>query len=62
MTAESTRPHALAHLRQSGKITGLADTEELARDAFWDVDCDVLIPAALEKQITEPTPDGFRPN
>lgn len=44
---------ALAHLRQSGKITGLTDTEELARDAFWDVECDVLIPAALEKQITE---------
>ncbi|MFC4637621.1 Glu/Leu/Phe/Val family dehydrogenase [Deinococcus hohokamensis] len=43
---------ALAHLRQSGKITGLAGTDELARDEFWDVDCDVLIPAALEKQIT----------
>ncbi|ANE44338.1 Glu/Leu/Phe/Val family dehydrogenase [Deinococcus puniceus] len=44
---------AFAHLKQSGKITGLADTDELTRDAFWDVDCDVLIPAALEKQITE---------
>ncbi|MFB9993503.1 Glu/Leu/Phe/Val dehydrogenase [Deinococcus oregonensis] len=44
---------ALAHLRQSGKMTGLADTDELTRDAFWDVDCDVLIPAALEKQITD---------
>ncbi|MFC4424608.1 Glu/Leu/Phe/Val family dehydrogenase [Deinococcus navajonensis] len=43
---------ALAHLRQSGKITGLAGTDELQRDEFWDVDCDVLIPAALEKQIT----------
>jgi glutamate dehydrogenase (NAD(P)+) len=44
---------AFAHLKQSGKITGLPDTDELTRDAFWDVDCDVLIPAALEKQITE---------
>lgn len=43
---------ALAHLRQTGKITGLPGTEELKRDEFWDVDCDVLIPAALEKQIT----------
>ena len=26
--------------------------ENIERDAFWDVDCDVLIPAALENQIT----------
>ena len=24
----------------------------LANDSFWDVDCDILIPAALEQQIT----------
>jgi glutamate dehydrogenase (NAD(P)+) len=24
----------------------------LANDNFWDVDCDILIPAALEQQIT----------
>ncbi|GAA5436336.1 Glu/Leu/Phe/Val family dehydrogenase [Deinococcus aquaticus] len=43
---------ALEHLRRTGSILGLPGTEELKRDEFWDVDCDVLIPAALEKQIT----------
>lgn len=43
---------ALAHLKQYGKITDLEGTEELKRDEFWSVDCDVLVPAALEKQIT----------
>ncbi|MEF2278198.1 Glu/Leu/Phe/Val dehydrogenase [Deinococcus sp. YIM 134068] len=44
---------AAAHLSRTGKITDLPDTEELTREEFWGVDCDVLIPAALEKQITE---------
>ncbi|GAA5532139.1 Glu/Leu/Phe/Val dehydrogenase [Deinococcus metallilatus] len=44
---------AAEHLAQTGKITGLPGTEELQREEFWTVDCDVLIPAALEKQITE---------
>lgn len=26
--------------------------ETIAREAFWDVDCDILVPAALEGQIT----------
>ncbi|MFC6592146.1 Glu/Leu/Phe/Val dehydrogenase [Deinococcus lacus] len=44
---------AMEHLKTTGKITGLEGTDELSRDEFWTVDCDVLIPAALEKQITE---------
>jgi glutamate dehydrogenase (NAD(P)+) len=26
---------------------------EAANDQFWDVECDILIPAALEAQITK---------
>jgi len=44
---------ALEHLRQTGKIVGLAGTETLEPNELWDVDCDVLIPAALEGVITE---------
>jgi len=47
-------PHkALEHLRATGSILDLPGTEPVERDAFWDVDCDVLIPAALENQLTE---------
>ena len=43
---------ALEHLHSTGSILGLSGTEPLERDGFWDVDCDVLIPAALENQLT----------
>lgn len=43
---------ALDHLKQTGSIVGFEDSEELQRDEFWSIDCDVMIPAALEKQIT----------
>ncbi|WP_295817134.1 Glu/Leu/Phe/Val dehydrogenase [uncultured Deinococcus sp.] len=51
---------ALAHLRATGKITDFPGTEEITRDDFWGVDCDVMIPAALEKQITLANADRIR--
>lgn len=41
------------HVRAHGTLEGLAGAEVVERAAFWDVPCDVLIPAALENQITE---------
>ncbi len=43
---------ALEHLKTTGSMLDLPGSENIERDAFWDVDCDVLIPAALENQIT----------
>ena len=51
---------AMEHLAATGKITGLDGTDELSREEFWTVDCDVLIPAALEKQITEANADQIK--
>jgi glutamate dehydrogenase (NAD(P)+) len=45
-------PALLAHVAEHGSVAGFAKAEVLADDAFWDVDCDILIPAALEQQIT----------
>jgi len=45
-------PALLAHAGAHGGVAGFANAEVLATDAFWDVDCDILIPAALEQQIT----------
>jgi glutamate dehydrogenase (NAD(P)+) len=39
-------------LRREGGIAGYRDAERADGEAFWDVDCDILIPAALEGQIT----------
>lgn len=51
---------ALSHLKQYGKITGLEGVEELKSEEFWSVDCDVLVPAALEKQITLDNADQIK--
>ena len=40
------------HVRDSGGVAGFAGAEVLDDEAFWDVPCDILIPAALENQIT----------
>ena len=45
-------PALLAHVAYVGTVAGFEGSEVLANDAFWDVPCDILIPAALEGQIT----------
>lgn len=42
----------LAHVARVGSVAGFEQAEVLSPDAFWDVPCDILIPAALEGQIT----------
>lgn len=41
----------MPHVRESGGIAGFAQAETMAAESFWDVDCDILIPAAMEGQI-----------
>ena len=36
----------------SGGVSTFAAAEHIGQEDFWDVDCDILIPAALEGQIT----------
>jgi len=46
-------PALLNHVKRAGTVAGFAGAEVISNDAFWDVPCDILIPAALESQITE---------
>jgi len=39
-------------LRRDGGIGNIEGAGRIDNEAFWDVDCDILIPAALEGQIT----------
>ncbi len=41
-----------AHVRTTGGVGGFKGGEPLANEEFWDTRCDILIPAALEGQIT----------
>jgi len=46
-------PALMEHVARHGTVAGFVGAEAMGRDAFWDVPCDILIPAALEQQITE---------
>jgi glutamate dehydrogenase (NAD(P)+) len=41
----------MPHVRETGGVAGFSGAEPMDAESFWDVPCDVLIPAALEGQI-----------
>ena len=45
-------PALLKHVAETGSVAAFTGAEVLANELFWEVDCDILIPAALESQIT----------
>jgi glutamate dehydrogenase (NAD(P)+) len=51
---------ALAHKATTGALQGLADTVAMARDEVLEVDCDILLPAALENSITRANVERVR--
>ena len=46
-------PALLEHVRTQGGVGGFAGAQAMAAEEFWAVDCDILIPAALEGQINK---------
>ena len=40
------------HVKTTGGVAGFAGTSVINNDDFWSVPCEILIPAALESQIT----------
>ena len=46
-------PALLAHVARVGSVAGFPGADLIDNDAFWGVPCEILIPAALEQQITE---------
>jgi glutamate dehydrogenase (NAD(P)+) len=54
-------PALLAHAKASGSVAGFAEADEIKdRNQFWSVDCDILVPAALEQQITAANANAIR--
>jgi len=50
-----------AYVAEHGSVAGFPGAEEIKdRVQFWALDCDILIPAALEQQITEENADKIR--
>jgi glutamate dehydrogenase (NAD(P)+) len=46
-------PSLLKHVAEKGTVAGFEHAEVMEADKFWDVPCDIMIPAALEQQITK---------
>ena len=46
-------PALLDHVRRNGSVLDFPRAEAVAKDSFWEVECEILVPAALEQQITE---------
>jgi glutamate dehydrogenase/leucine dehydrogenase len=43
----------LAHTQENGTVTGYAEADEITNAELLSLECDVLVPAALENQIHE---------
>ena len=50
----------LKHVAETGGVGGFPAAETIKDDDFWSLDCEFLIPAALENQITEKNADKIR--
>jgi len=47
-------PRALQdHVSQTGGIAGFPHAEAIENEAFWDIECDICLPCALELQLTK---------
>ncbi len=54
-------PALLQYVATHGSVAGFPDADECAdRAQFWAIDCDILIPAALEQQINENNASSIR--
>lgn len=52
--AEGFNPHKLAeYTKSTGSLEGYPGGKPISREAFFAIDCDILVPAALELQIGE---------
>jgi glutamate dehydrogenase (NAD(P)+) len=46
-------PLVTRHKQETSSVVGAPRTQSLSHEELWEVDCDILIPAALEGAITE---------
>ena len=50
----------LLHVQKTGGVGGAVNTTCIAAEDFWSIETDILIPAALEGQITKHNADAIR--
>ncbi|MBI5898367.1 MAG: Glu/Leu/Phe/Val dehydrogenase [Rhodocyclales bacterium] len=53
-------PAAMAHTATQGSLAGFAGAGAIGADEFWRTECEFLVPAALEGQLTVPRAESLR--
>jgi glutamate dehydrogenase/leucine dehydrogenase len=53
-------PYLLHHMKENKHVTGLRDADSITNQELFELDCDVIIPAAIEGQITEKNADKVK--
>jgi len=53
-------PALLQHKAKTGSVAGFADSDSISSENLLELECDILIPAALENQITLENVDNIK--
>ncbi|HDN81892.1 MAG TPA: Glu/Leu/Phe/Val dehydrogenase [Methanomicrobia archaeon] len=54
-------PHAaLSHKEKTGSVIGLHETEKITNEDLLELECDILVPCAIENVITEKNADRIK--
>ena len=53
-------PSVVSHVKEAGQVGGFADSDRVTNQELLELECDVLIPAALGNQITAVNADRIR--
>ena len=53
-------PAVLAHLEENGRLAGFQEADELPNSEQLELDCDMIVPAATENQITTANADRIK--
>jgi glutamate dehydrogenase (NAD(P)+) len=51
---------AINHKKETGSLKGLEGTSEITNEELLELECDILVPAALENQITKENADKIK--
>ncbi len=53
-------PHLIDYVKENGKIVGFPEAEAISHEELLSMDCDILVPAALENVIREDNAPSIR--
>jgi glutamate dehydrogenase (NAD(P)+) len=53
-------PRLLEHKAKTGSVTGFPSSDPISTEALLELQCDILVPAALENQITLQNVDSIK--